>query len=521
MLNYLSPELIELVLIHLDIFSLKSCLEASSSFRDVIIHSPDIMKKLTLRLNEKNWKSKVPFIKEYGKYVRNVEIECSNGSCIYFRLLHFMPKTIKLKLNLMNSQRLHKQRSVDNEQDDIIIAQLMSLLECEDEIFGELNLTKLENLEAFFYKIDPAVIFHELRNCKNLKKFCFRSSVETQIHHESLISFLCQQNDLLCLELKVGQMDIIFSAETIDKMNFKLNTLRIVPSFYAECDYTYLNKFLLKQSECLEELRVFSWSCEAEIADGISKLKNLKSLTTHGLLPYFNIQKPQSPTEEDKELVVLKNLTYFRYYRGNKNQNFDEFDTTSLPGLKCLNVHFGIDHRLFGCYPDIKVTANPLRNLRHLKEFHIESCNQDLLHYLSSPNLESLVITYEDVLFDIASWTQIAKNLPKLQSLTIVNVNYEKFLKFIVENHERFIQKIRGLKSLELLLPSNDVLKLFISSGKVTNVVGNYCLTNSPLMKKKELLERKFDKIDFVMISQEEYDDKYERLQFYFHPCGP
>ncbi|XP_070496043.1 uncharacterized protein [Chironomus tepperi] len=518
MLNYLSPELIELVLIHLDIFSLKSCLEASSSFRDVILHSPNIMKKLTLKLNEKNWKSKVPFIKNYGNYIRNVEIECSNGSCIYFRLLHFMPKTTKLKLNLMNSQPLHKQRSFDSFQGDLIIAELMSLLECEDEIFGELKLTKLENLDAFFYKIDPAVIFHELRNCKNLKKFCFRSSVETQIHHESLISFLCQQDDLQCLELKIGQMDIIFSAETIDKMNFKLQTLRIVPSFYADCDYTYLNKFLLKQSDCLEELRVFSWSCEAEIADGISKLQNLKSLTTHGLLPYFHIQRPQAV---DEEPIMLKNLTYFRYYRGNKNENFDEFDTTSLPALQCLNVHFGIDHRLFGCTPDIKVTANPLRNLKHLKEFHIESCNQDLLYYLSSPNLEALVITYEDVLFDIASWTQMAKNLPKLQGLTIMNVNHEKFLKFIVDNHERFIQKIRGLKSLELLLPSSDVLKLFIVDGKVTKVVGTYCMTNSSLLKKHELLVRNFYKIDFFMITQEEYDEKYERLQFYFHPCGP
>jgi len=102
-----------------------------------------------------------------------------------------------------------------------------------------------------------------------------------------------------------------------------------------------------------------------------------------------------------------------------------------------------------------------------------------------------------------------------------MHVNYEKFLKFIVENHERFIQKIRGLKSLELLLPSSDVLKLFIVNGNVTNVVGTYCMTSSPLMKKKDLLERKFEKLDFVMITQEEYDDKYERLQFYFHPCGP
>lgn len=518
MLNNLSPELIELIFTHLDSNSLKSCMDASTDFRDIIIHSPEIMKKMTLKLNDRNWTFKLQFIKDYGFYVRNVEIFSNSSTAIYYRLLYFMPKIVKLKLDFTNSQRLHTQRSVDLEQQDVILAELFSIMDCGNEIFEEFKLTKLEELDAFFYNIDPTSIFKDLMPCKSVKKLSIRHGGNIQHGHDSIVSFLCQQQNLQSLELRIARMDLIFSGETIDAMSCKLKCLRLAPSYYADCDYTYLNKFLLKQSDCLEELRVFAWRCEDEIADGISKLKSLKRLTTHGLLPYFRREKPENYADVN---VVLDSLIYFRYYKGNRDENFADIDTSAMPNLQCLNAHFGIDHRLFEHSPDIKVNKNPLRNLKYLKEFHIESSNQGLLHFLASTNLETLVLKCEDILYDIGSWTKMAMNLPKLQTLVIVQILDEKFMKFIIENHENFIQKIRGLKSLELHYVHEDVLKLLIKNGKVINVVGTFCHSNSIFLRRGDQLERKFEKYDLRMISKEEYDEKYETIQFYFHPCGP
>lgn len=156
-----------------------------------------------------------------------------------------------------------------------------------------------------------------------------------------------------------------------------------------------------------------------------------------------------------------------------------------------------------------------------MKEFHIESDNQDLLHYLASPNLQKLVIKCEDYLYGIASWTQMARNLPNLQSLTIVEINDEKFLNFIIKNHENYIQKIRKLEILELHYAYEDVLKLYITNGLVTKVVGTCWHTNSILLKKSDVLRKIFEKFDLMMISKDEYEEKYEYMQFYFHSCGP
>ncbi|CAH1735299.1 unnamed protein product [Chironomus riparius] len=507
--NQLSPELIELILTNLDVNSLKACLHVSIIFRDVIIRSSKCMNKIPVKITNDNWKSMVPFLnRDYGPQFRNVEFHCFNGCFMFYRLLIFMPNITKLKITM--TTRLCGNPKDQGESDAAVVEELTRSLTCKVErIFQEFKLTKLENLEISFFKFDPTTILNELLCCKNVKKFHFHCTAKDQYCDKVLRSFLQQQKHLKHLELEVAQIENIFMDGL---MNFELTTLKIVTTHDIDNDYSNLNRFLLTQSDCLEELRTFPRKFENIIIGGILSLKNLKKLTTHGLLPCFKIQEPLDPS-------IFSNLTYYRFSQKNKNENFDEFDLTCLPNLKCLNVQFGSNFVIVGTDPIVEVTANPLRNLTNLKEFHIDSHDQGLLKFLASSNLESLVIPYDDDFYDIETSIEMTKNLPNLHHLTIMDIKYEKFFKFVIENYENLVKVMKnnnhGLKTLELHFSLNDVLKLIITNGEVTKAIGSYTVSDHFMYKNQKLLKKKFKNFNLSMATDDEYNEKYELLHFY------
>ncbi|XP_070497194.1 uncharacterized protein [Chironomus tepperi] len=499
--NCLSPELIELIFTHLDIHSLKSCIYVSKTFRDVIIYSQKCMSKLAIKLTNDNWKSIMPFVRSYGPQIKNVEFHCLNECFQFYRLLMLMPNLTRLKITMTIKFCGSSKNQVEADE---------AVVDGNDN--GSFNLRKLENLEISFFKFDPTTVIADLISSKNLKKFCFRCSAKDQFDHKILTSFLSQQHDLKHLELEVAQIDKIFA---VNLMNFELKTLKIVTTHDRDCDYLFLNHFLSTQSNCLEELRTFPKKFESKIIDGILMLKSLKKLTTHGLLCCFSKADGHAALDP----IVLNSLTYYRFSQKNKNEIFDEFDFSSLPNLKCLNIQFGSNFVVIGTDPVVKVTANPLRNLMNLKEFYIDSYDQDLLTFLASPSLECLVIPYDADFYDIETSLKMTQNLPNLQHLTIVDIKYEKFLTFFIENHENLVKIMKnnnhGLRTLELHFSLNDVLKLMIANGEVVKVVGSYSYVDHFMYKNQKLLKKSFKNFELSMASDDAYHEKYEHLRFY------
>lgn len=154
-----------------------------------------------------------------------------------------------------------------------------------------------------------------------------------------------------------------------------------------------------------------------------------------------------------------------------------------------------------------------------MKEFHIESYDQDLLRYLASSSLQTLVIKADDIL-DVESWSLLSNNLPELKSLTVSSYMDEGFLNFIIENYKICMQKIPKLEVLQLLWASEDI-KLYTANGIVTKVFGTCCSTNSILLKKIDVLKETFENFDYSIIDLDDFEGKYEYMQFYFHACGP
>lgn len=68
-------EIWKLILCHLDKDTLKQCLLISDEFRAMIIKSPELMRKLTVVFFNDNWEAKLPFVTEYGYFVRSMKFD--------------------------------------------------------------------------------------------------------------------------------------------------------------------------------------------------------------------------------------------------------------------------------------------------------------------------------------------------------------------------------------------------------------------------------------------------------------
>jgi len=457
------------------------------------------MKKLPMKITDNNWESKAPFIKKYSKYVRNVEVVCGKHFLIIYRLLDFMPNILNLKISVQDQD----DESNDNKLGDVD-ANLVKLIDSEAK---DSNILKLDSLKVSNAEFFPSKFFLKFLNVKNLQTFCFyNDEFEDDFTNDILIPFICQQVDLKHLELKVQQINNIFSPETIDKMNFKLKVLKIDQMNLNTSDYTYLNKFLLKQSETLEELRVFAPGCKIGLNNQVLNLQNLKKLTTFGLMPCFN-------NEEENEEGLMPKLEYLQFYRKYGFSDFENVDTTCLPNLQSMDIKCSVKMLLTESELGHKLTINPLKNLVHLKSFGVEFEGINCLNYLSSPNLEKLVLLFENFFFKTESWTQIVENLPNLQYLVIKGVDDEDFLDFIIEHIEDLLYLTDNdrLKVLKLHFEQDD-LEIFFKNRKVTKCIGFSCEKYSQLFCTQELIRKKFKNFDFTLLTKKEFGEKYENL---------
>ena len=185
------------------------------------------MERLELKLNNKNWKSMLPFLKEFGPQIRNVRFDIAtpydeHGSvqAIYYnkflmclKVLILMENVKKLTIKMETKNNL--------KTDNAKIEEIASLFNCEIEKFSKkFNLEKLENLEITLAEYNAEAVIEELLTCINIKKIKFSS----KILEDCLIPFsllLSQQDNLEHLDLEVTNLLWIF---TLNKMNFKLKS---------------------------------------------------------------------------------------------------------------------------------------------------------------------------------------------------------------------------------------------------------------------------------------------------------
>lgn len=69
------PEIIKSILCHLELNDLKKCLLVSKEINELIIKSPELMRKFDVILFHETWKEKLPFIKKFGFFIRSLRFQ--------------------------------------------------------------------------------------------------------------------------------------------------------------------------------------------------------------------------------------------------------------------------------------------------------------------------------------------------------------------------------------------------------------------------------------------------------------
>jgi hypothetical protein len=66
-----------------------------------------------------------------------------------------------------------------------------------------------------------------------------------------------------------------------------------------------------------------------------------------------------------------------------------------------------------------------------------------------------------------------------------------------------------------------EVLQFDVDGGKVTRVLDFYRLSTSSLLSVQVELWKVFENFETVLLSDEEFDERFEFWLCYFHQCGP
>jgi len=69
------PEIIKSILSHLELEDLKKCLLVSKEINELIIKSPELMRKFDVILFHETWKEKLKFIKKFGFFIRSLRFQ--------------------------------------------------------------------------------------------------------------------------------------------------------------------------------------------------------------------------------------------------------------------------------------------------------------------------------------------------------------------------------------------------------------------------------------------------------------
>lgn len=86
-----SDKIWRLIFNQLNFETLKNCLLLSDDLRELIIHTPRLMKKVKVILWRETWREKIPFLQKYGACIRSLQFAHCN-------VRHHRPVTNTLKL---------------------------------------------------------------------------------------------------------------------------------------------------------------------------------------------------------------------------------------------------------------------------------------------------------------------------------------------------------------------------------------------------------------------------------------
>lgn len=453
------------ILIHLDTANLKKCLLISNEIREIIIHTPELMRKLQVIFFNENFQSKISFIEEFGFYVRSIKFDDCG-----FRSMTDLKKILILTPNVetlifyncfileaaVDSQEENREAGVEpneanaeaNEEQEYPLRRYVEEVapggawELEEFNHGNtpdpdpdddvpLELKKLTHLHLDSCNIAEKLV-HNLRNCNTLKYFKITFYYQAPVNF--FTDFLCQQDSLQEL-FCVGWSDMVFKSLfnddiTQDRIRFKLK------SFTLECELGYhenFSKFLRSQANHMTHLALTCYNINFHY---------YRLLFNH----FHHLKKLVLPTDwflTDERAEEIKNCrihTLKEFELVGSNDDCATFKTVlnifpNLEVLRCENL----------MYFSLNGILEKFTKLRHIKS---ENFRVECLLFVHLPSLKVLETSYLYPMALSFLWKNLSENCPNIEKLVIKDIGHFKLNESIKKEIGIIIENLKYFKNL-------------------------------------------------------------------------
>lgn len=440
------------IFMQLDRSGLKLVLNVCKRFRELILTSSILMRKLPLNLT-KDWLAKIEFIGNFGEFVKEANFEyCSFESIEEIKsILNLLPNLEILKINYVYiKQTPNEERS------------LMNPVEVEEaQEFPNLRHLELRSkFWGYITQIDGKILKYLNTNRLEFLKI----HLPMQKFSSDFIEFLCRQSNLKTLKVYddfidsfvfddfvdfISYQDFISSLFEIDlseRVEFQLKNLSI---HYRGDHKENFQKFLNAQSD-LEELEICKYD------DDFVKFK-----ISFDLIRDFNVRKLSLyldllPTNGLNELDNFVNPSVHELVLMGYNNDPAMFNTLLriFPNLKSLELEYMID---FSC--------DNLSQMKHLENLKINHFKLDCFVNVKIEGLKTLEITHLYP-FVYTDFEIIATNHPKIEKFVVQEVTHFNNMCSLRNTINILVKSLKFLSYLKVIqIPdAQDCLKLTIDN---------------------------------------------------------
>lgn len=443
----LPPEIIIKIIIFLNSEKdIKSCMCLSKSIRQMCLHTPELMRKLKVRISE-NYLDALPFIQRYGHTFMNVKIEklTVKTEDSFFNLFESIPNVEKLKIsdscvescNIRKRRRniyLHdspiSKKTIKNEN-----ASDSSFINNKSDIkFKNLTVLEVNDLSDNLFEI----ICEYLREKNNLKIFVFKN-FNIKSSNQNCINLITQQTNLKSLEIlgNFNMQPMLQKYLEKTKPNFALQKF-ITDEKMEFNDNIY---FFFKGQVNLVKLKLGGYNLNIHYLKLIfDELRQLKEFSLEKLCQLSDESIIELESYQQKSIQVLE-ITGC----DNHSRTFCTF-LNIFKNLHTLRLGELIQDSGSHFYSGINIFDN-LASL-----FIYDFSTQHLqLSNLKTLKIENLIWKQKQ-----KTWEDLMKNCPNIEILQVHSIEDSKKSNLCFENLFQSLKLLKKLKIFKLDKQVND-----------------------------------------------------------------
>lgn len=437
---------------YLDRADLKEVLSVCKRFRELIISSRPLMRKLPMNLS-KNWINKIEFAGDFGDFVKTLKMDfCSFDSIEEFKsILNLFPNVEKLKINYiyikqppieLTAQREAAPRPIQPADDDVAFECLKSV-EIASKFWG------------YITQLDMKILNH--LNTDNLEELLIK--LPMQKFSPDFISFLCRQRKLKTLQVFDEFIDSflfddftesltynnfissLFEIDLSERVSFQLKKFAI---HYRGDHHENFTKFLSTQNE-LEEIELKAYE------DNFVRFK-----ITFDLMKDFRVRKLCIPLElvpantvNDVSRYVNPHVQHLRLNGYNNDPVLFNLMLKIFPNLKSIHLEYMLE---FPCENLALMPYLEFIQADHFKIDTLQNIHIKKLKRLEIGNLYPFVYT---------DWEGITKTNPTIEELVINEVSHFNTMTAIKNSVGIIVRDLKQLHYLKIIQnESPDCLKI-------------------------------------------------------------